>query len=178
MAYAELLERYRGGVHYTMLKMTQNPEDADDLTMEAFGKAFRNLSDYTPNYSFSTWLFKIATNNGVDFLRRKRMELLSLEEALEEKTESIEGTTIQHLASDDLDPEEQFILEQRQYLMRELLLKISDKYRTIIELRFFEQLAYHEISERLDLPIGTIKSNIYRAKELLYDILSNSRKGL
>ena len=73
MAYSELLKNYRDSLYFMMLKMTNNPQDADDLTIEAFGKAFRNLRQYTPDFAFSTWLFKIASNNCIDFLRRKKM---------------------------------------------------------------------------------------------------------
>src|ERR1041385_3083911 len=71
-AYAELLGRYRDSVYFMLLKMVNNKDDADDLTIEAFGKAFKRLSQYTPNFAFSTWLFRIATNNCIDFIRRKR----------------------------------------------------------------------------------------------------------
>ena len=173
-AYAELMERYYGSLHYTMLKMVDQPDDADDLTMEAFGKAFRQLETYAPHYSFSTWLFKIATNNSLDYLRRQRAKLLSLDAALED-TETGVGTDLAQLSTEEPDPEERFIRAQRQHLLKELLQQLSARYRQVIELRFFEELAYHEIAERLEMPIGTIKSNIHRAKELLYDVLRTAQ---
>lgn len=175
-AYAELMERYYGSLHCTMLRMVQQPEDADDLTIEAFGKAFRQLEHYAPHYAFSTWLFKIATNNSLDYLRRQRAQELSLELALAEENAATETAAFLHRLSDDaLDPEEQFIVAQRHHLMRELLQQLSERYRQVIELRFFEELSYEEVAERLQLPIGTIKSNIHRAKELLYDVLNRTR---
>lgn len=75
-AYAELMGRYRDSVYYMLLKMVNNKDDADDLTIEAFGKAFKSLHQYTPNYAFSTWLFKIASNNAIDFIRKKKNENL------------------------------------------------------------------------------------------------------
>ena len=72
-AYAELMRNYRDSLYFMMLKMTNNPQDADDLTIEAFGKAFKNLRQYTPDYAFSTWLFKIASNNCIDFIRKRKM---------------------------------------------------------------------------------------------------------
>ena len=72
-----------------MLKMVNNHNDAEDLTLEAFGKAFRKLETYAPNFAFSTWLFKIATNNGIDFIRKKRLKLLSIDDTLSEDGEKI-----------------------------------------------------------------------------------------
>lgn len=171
LAYAELMERYRDSIYHTMSKMVHNHDDAEDLTIEAFGKAFRKLHTYTPNYAFSTWLFKIATNNGIDFLRKKRLKLLSIDDPLEKDGEQDFSN---NLKSNALDPEERFIRQQRKLLMRDLLTKLSDKYRIMIELRFFEELSYQEICDQLDLPIGTVKAQLFRAKELLYDILKQN----
>ncbi len=82
-AYAELMGRYRDSVYFMLLKMVNNKDDADDLTIEAFGKAFKRLSQYAPTYAFSTWLFKIATNNCIDFIRRKKVIIYSLDKKFE-----------------------------------------------------------------------------------------------
>src|SRR5512142_532602 len=79
-AYAELLGRYRDAIYFMLLKMVNNSSDAEDLTIEAFGKAFKNINQYTPNYAFSTWLFKIATNNCIDFIRKKKPNNISLDQ--------------------------------------------------------------------------------------------------
>ena len=71
-AFAELMHRYRESVYYMMLKMCNNKDDAEDLTIEAFGRAFKKLDQYSPSYAFSTWLFKIASNNAIDFIRKKK----------------------------------------------------------------------------------------------------------
>src|SRR3989339_2161711 len=71
-AYAELLGRYRDTIYFMLLKMVKNKADADDLTIEAFGKAFKNIQQYSPQFAFSTWLFKIATNNCIDYLRKEK----------------------------------------------------------------------------------------------------------
>ena len=172
LAYAELMERYRDSIYHTMFKMVHNHDDAEDLTIEAFGKAFRKLYTYTPNFAFSTWLFKIATNNGIDFLRKKRLKLLSIDDPLEKNGDQDFSN---NLKSSSLDPEERYIKEQRKLIMRTLLNKLSDKYRIMIELRFFEELSYQEIAERLSLPIGTVKAQLFRAKELLFDVLSKNK---
>ncbi|HMW11490.1 MAG TPA: sigma-70 family RNA polymerase sigma factor, partial [Bacteroidia bacterium] len=77
-AYAELMSRYKDSIYFMLLKMVNNRDDADDLTIEAFGKAFKNIHQYTPDYAFSTWLFKIATNNCIDYIRKKRKQMLSI----------------------------------------------------------------------------------------------------
>lgn len=171
LAYAELLQRYRDSIYHTMYKMVHNHDDAEDLTIEAFGKAFRKLASYTPNYAFSTWLFKIATNNGIDFLRKKRMKMLSIDDPLEKDGEQDFSN---NLLSNSLDPEERYIRQQRKLIMRTLLSKLTDKYRVMIELRYFEEMSYQEISEQMDLPIGTVKAQLFRAKELLFDVLNRN----
>lgn len=171
-AYAKLMSRYRDSIYFMVLKMVHDPDDADDLTIEAFGKAFSNLEKYSPDYAFSTWLYKIALNNSIDFIRRKRMETFSIDE--ENETES--GDSIKmDLQSPNLDPEEKYIKEQRALLMREVLEKINPKYRMLIELRFFDELSYEEIADKTRLPLGTVKAQLFRAKDLLYQILSPGR---
>jgi RNA polymerase sigma-70 factor (ECF subfamily) len=172
LAYADLMERYRDSIYHTMLKMVHNRDDAEDLTIEAFGKAFRKLGTYTPTYAFSTWLFKIATNNCIDFIRKKRMKTLSIDEPMGDD-ESKDYSN--NLKAKSLDPEERYIRQQRSKILRELLERLSEKYRRMIELRYFDELSYQEIADKLDLPIGTVKAQLFRAKELLLDVLKNSK---
>lgn len=172
LAYADLMERYRDSIFHTMLKMVHNRDDADDLTIEAFGKAFRKLNSYTPTYAFSTWLFKIATNNCIDFIRKKRMKTLSIDEPMGDDDSKDYSN---NLKAKSLDPEERFIRQQRSKILRELLERLSEKYRRMIELRYFEELSYQEIADKLDLPIGTVKAQLFRAKELLLDVLKTSK---
>lgn len=169
-AYSTLLERYRNSVYHMMLKMVNNREDADDLTLEAFGKAFNKLPSYAPRYAFSTWLFKIAINNCIDYIRKKRLNLLSIDDPIEPNGDHDYSN---NLKAGTLDPEEQFIRGQRVLLMRKVLSKLSVKYRLMIELRFFEELSYDEIAKELDIPLGTVKAQLFRAKEILYNLLQS-----
>ena len=173
-AYASLMERYRDSIYHTMLKMVRNHDDAEDLTIEAFGKAFRKLASYTPSYAFSTWLFKIATNNCIDFIRKQRLKTLSIDEPISEDGDKDFSN---NLKATSLDPEERYIRNQRRKIMRELMDRLNEKYRIMIELRYFEELSYQEISDKLDLPIGTVKAQLFRAKELLMEILKGSSAG-
>ncbi|MBI1193392.1 MAG: sigma-70 family RNA polymerase sigma factor [Bacteroidetes bacterium] len=173
-AYARLMDRYKDSIYYMVLKMVHNRDDADDLTVEAFGKAFSNIHKYSPEFAFSTWLFKIAINNCIDFIRKKRLETLSIDDDTKEEntnsfSESIRATT--------LDPEERYIKQQRAKLMRDVTEKINPKYRQLIELRFFKEYSYDEIATELDLPLGTVKAQLFRAKELLYNILKGTRSS-
>jgi RNA polymerase sigma-70 factor (ECF subfamily) len=171
-AYAKLMSRYKDSIYFLLLKMVHNEDDANDLTIEAFGKAFSNLQKYTPDFAFSTWLYKIALNNSIDFIRRKKIETFSLHEAMEnEKGETFEID----IKSSTPDPEEKYVRQQRGKILRDVIEKINPKYRLLIELRFFEELSYEEIAQRTKLPLGTVKAQLFRAKNLLYQIL-NPRK--
>lgn len=173
-AYAELLDRYKDAIYYMLLKMVNNKSDAEDLTIEAFGKAFKNINQYTPNYAFSTWLFKIATNNCIDFIRKKRANLVSIDQTSDDQ-DSI-GTA--PLQSSSPDPEEDMIKNQRMALMRNVVQKLKPRYRTLIELRYFKEYSYDEIATELSLPIGTVKAQLFRARELLYNILKSSNPNI
>ena len=172
-AYAQLMERYRDSIYFMLLKMVNNRDDADDLTIEAFGKAFNKLHQYTPNYAFSTWLFKIASNNCIDFIRKKKKKnLLSLDKPLEG---SDGGTMTMDVPSGTLNPEEAYIREQKKILMHGVVEKLKPRYRTLVELRYFKEYSYEEIAKELDLPLGTVKAQLFRAREFLYNILKNSK---
>jgi len=172
-AYAELLGRYRDAIYFMLLKMVNNKSDSEDLTIEAFGKAFKNLHYYTPEYAFSTWLFKIATNNCIDFIRKKKASHVYIDDAEEDKdssSSSLQATTP--------DPEESFIIFQKKKLMHSVVAKLKPRYRNLVELRYFKEFSYEEIAEELDLPLGTVKAQLFRARELLFNILKNSSEKL
>lgn len=166
-AYALLLKKYRDTIYYMLLKMVKNQNDADDLTIEAFGKAFRNLSQYTSEYVFSTWLFRIASNNCIDFLRKKRAITIPIDTAAE-SDEGYSGIVIQ---ATDLNPEEHMIKNQKTEELMEIVQQLKPRYRQLIELRYFKELAYEEIAQHMQLPLGTVKAQLFRARELLTNIM-------
>jgi RNA polymerase sigma factor (sigma-70 family) len=171
-AYAELMDRYRDSIYFMLLKMVNNRDDADDLTIEAFGKAFKKLHQYTPNYAFSTWLFKIASNNCIDFIRKKKKRQGTF--SIDKGYENDEGSEIGiDLKSDGLNPEEVYIREQKIKLMQDVAKKLKPRYRRLVELRYFKEFSYYEISQELELPIGTVKAQLFRAREFLFNILKN-----
>jgi RNA polymerase sigma-70 factor (ECF subfamily) len=168
-AFAELMGRYKDTIFFMLLKMVKVKDDAEDLTIEAFGKAFKNLAQYTPDYAFSTWLFKIATNNCIDFIRRRK-EAVSLDRTYE----TADGDTVSfEPKSEFLNPEEKAIKKQKIQLMQSVVEKLQPRYRMLVELRYFQEKSYEEIAKELDLPIGTVKAQLFRARELLYHTLKN-----
>jgi RNA polymerase sigma-70 factor (ECF subfamily) len=172
-AYAELMDRYRESIYFMLLKMVNNKDDAEDLTIEAFGKAFRRLAQYTPQFAFSTWLFKIASNNGIDFIRKKRIRALSLDTGFRNE----DGDSMEIAVTDDQpDPIEALERKERLNLMRDVVTRLKPRYRTLIELRYFEEYSYEEIAEELDLPLGTVKAQLFRARDFLFQILKNTRE--
>jgi len=163
-------------VFYTMLKMCNNKDDAEDLTIEAFGRAFKKLEQYSPDYAFSTWLFKIASNNAIDFIRRKKQKYSI---SIDHKNDHADQTDhAQNLKSSVLDPEEHFIRKQKIESVRLLVDNLKPKYKEMIELFYFQEMSHEEISNKLNLPIGTIKAQLFRARELLYNALNSSRGKL
>ncbi|HPT22410.1 MAG TPA: sigma-70 family RNA polymerase sigma factor [Bacteroidales bacterium] len=165
-AFANLMNRYRDSIYFMLLKMVNNPYDAEDLTIEAFGKAFRNLDSYTPKFAFSTWLFKIATNNCVDFIRRKQVSPTPFDHI----QDSLENATV-NIQSELPDPEESLINLQEIAALKDVVNQLKPRYKTLIELRYYKEYSYEEISSELNLPIGTVKAQLNRAKALLYNIL-------
>ena len=167
-AFASLMNRYRDSIYFMLLKMVNNPADAEDLTIEAFGKAFRNIETYTPRFAFSTWLFMIATNNCIDFIRKKQASPNTIDHG----ENGLDLLTI-NIQSDMPDPEEALINDQKIAILRKIVNQLKSPYREIIELRYYKEYSYEEIAEELDLPLGTVKAQLFRARELLSNILSN-----
>jgi RNA polymerase sigma-70 factor (ECF subfamily) len=167
-AYAELMSRYRDSIYFMLLKMINNKDDAEDLTIEAFGKAFHRLHQYTPNYAFSTWLFKIASNNCIDWIRKQKKKMLSIDNPI--GTDDGDEMTIE-LKSHGPDPVEVVMKDQKSAVMREVVDKLKPRYRTLIELRYYKEYSYEEIADELDLPLGTVKAQLFRAREFLMNLL-------
>jgi RNA polymerase sigma-70 factor (ECF subfamily) len=168
-AFSSLLNRYRDSLYFMLLKMVNNASDAEDLTIEAFGKAFRSLDSFTPDYAFSTWLFKIATNNCIDFIRKKQISPTPIDQLQDD----LEHLTVS-LQSDLPDPEETLINDQKIAVLRDIVNQLKPRYRNLIELRYYKEYSYEEISTELKLPIGTVKAQLYRAKSLLFNIFTKT----
>lgn len=169
-AFAKLMSRYKDAIYFMLLKMVNNKNDAEDLTIEAFGKAFKNLHQYSPHYAFSTWLFKIATNNCIDFLRKRRGVYVSIEN----NQENGDNDPPIKLRSTDPDPEEKLIRIQKAFLMRKIVHRLKPRYRNLVELRYFREYSYEEIAKELNLPLGTVKAQLFRAREMLFKMIEST----
>lgn len=168
-AYAGLMSLYEDSLYHMLLNKVGDPVVAEDLTIEAFTKAFRNLSRFSPDFAFSTWLYKIANNNCIDYLRKQKNDPCARDKSNSQNQQS-------EMIDQAFDPEENFIREQRQRILRDTVDKLNPRYRQLIRLRYFEELSYEEISVALSLPLGTVKAGIFRARALLYQILVNSKE--
>jgi len=172
-AYAELLTRYRDSVYYVLLRMVNNPSDAEDLTIEAFGKAFHNLSKYVPSHAFSTWLFRIATNNCIDFMRKKSQSPRPFDQDEGEEDE-MEAT----VASDMRAPDEVMMDRETAASLNRIVKSLKPRYSRLIELRYFEHYSYEDIATELSLPIGTVKARLFRAKVLIFNMVQDKRSEI
>jgi RNA polymerase sigma-70 factor (ECF subfamily) len=170
-SYAKLFTRYKDAVYFMTLKMVINKRDAEDLTYETFDKALRNIEQYNFEYAFSTWLFRIATNHCIDFLRKRKTQHISIESSNDNEDEFFVGED--SIQSSALDPEQVMIREQQIILVQELLSQLKPKYRQLVEMRYFKDYSYEEIANALKLPIGTVKTMLFRAKSMLVELISN-----
>ncbi|MBU0697413.1 MAG: sigma-70 family RNA polymerase sigma factor [Bacteroidetes bacterium] len=172
-AYAELMHRYKDSIYFMVLKMVNNKDDAMDITVTTFAKAFENLEKYRPDYAFSTWLFRIATNGSIDFIRKKKIQTTSLDGYSDRDGED----RVFEIKSDVLNPEETSIKKQQTEQLKEIIDRLPLRYKKLIILRYFDELSYEEIAEHMDLPLGTVKAQLFRGRDLLSNILNRRKKN-
>lgn len=169
LAYVELMNRYKRKVESIVLRIVKQKSEVDDLVQEIFTKAFISISKFKSEFSFSTWLYKIATNHCIDFVRRKKLSTYSLDEEYE-----LEEDTIQRDVPDwSKLPDNELFQKQRNEIIHEAINSLPEHYRKVIIMRHFEDKSYEEIAKELKLPIGTVKVHIFRARELLYKKLKD-----
>jgi RNA polymerase sigma-70 factor (ECF subfamily) len=171
-AYTELVEKYQRALYFHILKMIKDKEQVNDLVQEAFVKAFDNLNSYSTNYAFSTWLYRIATNHTIDYLRKKKLKTLSIDEPMKTK----DGEMKMQIEDQSAGTDRNIIRKQRQDIVQSAIEDLPSKYRKVIEMRHMEEKSYQEIADVLDLPLGTVKAHIFRARELLYKALKDKRE--
>lgn len=170
-AYKKLVDKYERALYFHILKMVKDREQVEDLVQEAFVKAFDNLNTYSTDYAFSTWLYRIATNHTIDYLRKKKLNTLSIDSPMKTK----DGEMEMQLPDDSAETDRSIIRKQRQKIVQEAIQDLPEKYRKVIELRHMEEKSYQEIADILDSPLGTVKAHIFRARELLYKELKDKR---
>ena len=160
--YNKLMSQYHNSVHFYVNDIIKNKTISNDLTIEIMGKAFINLKSYNFKYAFSTWIFTIAKNHCIDYLRKNNLKTVSIDELTNNDEYYFE------IPSKDSNPEDLLIRKQRIQLLRRLVNQLSLKYINVVKLRYFKEMSYGEISEELNLSESTIKIRLYRArKELL-----------
>ena len=170
-AYGDIVEKYQRALYYHILKMVRNQNVIDDLVQEVFVKAFDNLHSYSTDYAFSTWLYRIATNHTIDYLRKKKLKTLSIDEPVKTR----EGDMHMELPDEDMATDRRVIRKERSNIIRDAIENLPPKYRKVIQMRHMEEKSYQEIAQILDLPLGTVKAHIFRARELLYKALKDKR---
>jgi RNA polymerase sigma-70 factor (ECF subfamily) len=172
MAFTSLMNRYRDPLYFMIFKMVNNSTDAEDITIETFGKAFSNINNYTPKFAFSTWLFKIASNNCIDFIRKKQMSPIQYDSV----HDNMDGIAVTH-RSNLPDPEESLINSQKTENLKDIVNQMRPRYRKLIQLRYYKDYTYEEISAELKIPVGTVKAELHRAKTELHNKLTKIGKG-
>lgn len=172
-AYGALMSRYKRPVYHTILKMVRNVDDAEDLTIEAFAKAFKSLGRFKKDYTFSTWLFRIATNNTIDFIRKKKLDTMSLDTSYTDDN----GEAVQiDIEDKNLNPQDKAIKKQKEELMQMFVTMLPAKYQKLVRLRYFKEFSYEEIAKELNAPLGTVKAQLHRARELMSDLVRNKKE--
>jgi RNA polymerase sigma factor (sigma-70 family) len=163
-AYDRLMAKYHDAIFNFIFRMIREREQVEDLTQEAFIKAFGSLKNFNEEFAFSTWLYKIATNNTIDFIRRRKLQMFSIDKPIESR----DSEYAFELPDDSYEADKELISDQRSTMLREAIDLLPEKYRRVIHLRHVEEWSYEEIAKELKVPIGTVKAHIFRARELLY----------
>ena len=165
-AFKMLMNKYQKPLYYHIVKMVKNHEQVEDIIQESFVKAFSNLGSYNTNYAFSTWLYRITTNHTIDYLRKKKLQTTSINEPVRAKDGEMQFQIVGNAETD-----RKIIRKERKKIVSEAIENLPEKYREVIQMRHLEEMSYQEISEELDLPLGTVKAHIFRAREMLYKAL-------
>lgn len=162
-AYKNLLENYRGAIYNLLYKMVRNKEETEDLVQEAFMKAFKALPSFNEEYAFSTWLYKIAVNNCIDHMRKKKLQTYSINKPVQSK----DGELDREFPDTSMSPDKSILSEERASIIETAIDELPENYKTAIILRHSEEKSYEEISKILNIPLGTVKARIFRAREML-----------
>jgi len=162
-AYGDIVSRFREQIFHFIFRMVKDKAQAEDLTQETFIKAFRALASFNSDYAFSTWLYKIAANNCIDYFRKKKLATTSLDTPIKAK----DGDLQRDFADQELGPESELISKEQTNQIQTAIDSLPAKYKQAIILRHSQDKSYEEIAEELDIPLGTVKVRIFRAREML-----------
>ena len=168
VAFTFLLDYYWNEVYGFMLKRTENETNAEDITIETFSKAFDKLATYNSEFQFNTWLITIAKNVHIDVLRKKKSSLfVEITDEEDQQAYNIADTTP--------SAEDELITEQNLSRLLEFIKELKPHYQEVIQLRYFQEMSYQEIANKIDEPLSNVKIKLLRAKKLLAAIIQNKR---
>lgn len=175
-AFRELVRRYERPVFSLLVRMVRDRELAEDLAQETFVKVFNAIDSYNPAYKFSSWIFKIANNTAIDVLRRKEPDFLALEGAPHAVTAAEAEATALQLSAPTESPLDELEARELGSMIETAIARLRPEYRSCILLRHVEGRPYEEIAEILDLPLGTVKTYIHRARNELRVLLRSAKE--
>jgi len=175
-AYRELLRRYQGPVFSLIYRMVRDRALAEDLAQDTFVKALNALDTYRSEFKFSSWLFKIANNVAIDYLRRRQLDTLSLDGGPNALTSQEVAQTTPRVVDRGETPLQEVEARELGAAIEQAIGKLRPEYRACIILRHIEDRPYEDIAEILDLPLGTVKTYLHRARAELMDILGPMRE--
>lgn len=168
VAFTSLLDYYWNEVYGFMLKRTENETDAEDITIETFAKAFDKINTYNPEFQFNTWLIAIAKNVHIDLLRKKKSSLfVEITDAEDQQAYNVADSTP--------SAEDELITEQNLSQLLQYVKQLKPHYQEVIQLRYFQELTYQEISDKIEEPLSNVKIKLLRAKKLLAEIIKGHR---
>jgi RNA polymerase sigma factor (sigma-70 family) len=168
-SYVRLMKKYKSTINHVLFRVVQDPDEVEDITQEVFINAFKSLKSFKKEYSFFSWIYKIALNKGIDYLRKKKIQTFSLDKPIE----SDESDYRYEVPDSTYEPDKSMIAKERATFIQQAIDKLPAKYRQVIIMRHQEEKDYGEIAKELKLPIGTVKVHIFRARELLNKYLRN-----
>ncbi|MBK6507698.1 MAG: sigma-70 family RNA polymerase sigma factor [Ignavibacteria bacterium] len=172
-SYERLMKKYYQLIHNLVYRMISRKEDVEDLTQEAFIKAFNSLHNFDKQFAFSTWLFKIATNNAIDYLRKKKLATFSIDKDFDSEDNDMKF----EIPDNEYKPDRLLIDEQMKIVLDQAIESLPDKYRLVIVMRHKQEKEYEEIAQELKIPLGTVKAHIFRGRELLNKYLKDKIKN-
>ena len=167
IAFNYLLDTFWNDVYGFQLKRTENENDAEDITIQTFSKAFDKISTYKENYEFKTWLITISKNIHIDLIRKRKSSISNTKRARNDDE-------FYDIVDESPSPEDKLITEQNLAKLLRDIKKLKPHYQEVINLRYFQELSYKEISEQLIEPINNVKVKLLRAKKLLAEIIEKS----
>ncbi len=171
-SYERLMKKYYQLIYNLVYRMISRKEDVEDLTQEAFIKAFNSLHNFDKQFAFSTWLFKIATNNAIDYLRKKKLSTFSIDKDFDSDDNDMKF----EIPDNDYKPDRIMMDDQMKTVLDEAIDSLPPKYKLVIVMRHKQEKEYEEIAQELKIPLGTVKAHIFRGRELLNKYLKDKIK--